>query len=132
MPGWNECSIYEDECRKGTCAHGTRRVVTVPQRIMDIVTEKGIPFRVAYGQRMLNDGSFEVFSEVAFYDARYEMPGLVHQHGQFVNAYDVETMLERERGYGLTLHGADSNWTVDAGTMNLVRSWLINQVSNRL
>lgn len=136
MPGWNECSIYDEKCRNKTCEHPTRvqpgKAITVPQRIIDIVTEKGIPFRVAFGNRMLNDGSLEDVPEVAFYDTRYTMSGLVHEHGQFVNAYGAETLLERERGYGLNLYGGESNWTVDAGTMDLVRSWLINQVTNRL
>lgn len=101
------------------------------QLIIDIIAENGVPFRVAFGNRMLNDGSLEEFPEVAFYDTRYEMSGLVHQHGQFVNAYDIETLLERERGYGLALYGTVYDWTIDAGSMDLVRSWLINQL-NRL
>lgn len=140
MPGWNECSIYDEKCRNKTCEHPTRvnkpvkavKAVPVPQRIIDVVTEQGIPFRVALGRRMLNDGSFEAWPEVAFYDARYEMSGLVHQHGQFVNAYGIEMMLERERGYAFCLSGGILDWTIDAGTMDLVRSWLIQQVSNRL
>lgn len=106
----------------------TGEAITVPQRFIDIVTDRGIPFRVAFGNRMLNDGSLEDVLEVAFYDARYGMGGLVHQHGQFVNAYSIEALLERERGYGLNLYGGESNWTVDANAMDLVRLWLIQFV----
>jgi hypothetical protein len=103
-----------------------RKTVTVPQRLIDIVTDKGISFRVAFGNRMLNDGSLEDVPEVAFYDTRYTMTQPVHQHGQFVNAYSVETLLERQSGYPLNLYGGQSNWTIDASAMALVKMWLVN------
>lgn len=106
--------------------HTATGITTVPQRFIDIVTDRGIPFRVAFGNRMLNDGSLQDVPEVAFYDTRYTMTGPVHQHGQFVNAFGIETLLERERGYGLVLYGGVPNWDIDASAMDLVRSWLIN------
>lgn len=102
--------------------------VPVPQRIIDIVTEKGIPFRVVYGKREYLNGTYSLTEVVSFYDSRYSHTPL----GQFVSDYYVETLLERECGYGLTLYGGVPDWTIDAGAMDLVRSWLINQVTNRL
>lgn len=127
MPGWNECSIYEYECRNKTCDHPTnksRRVVTVPQRIIDIVTDNGIPFRVVYENRVYRSGAIAAIPTVAFYDARYDFDA----HGQFVSDYGLDTLLERQRGYGLTLQGGVPNWDIDAASMDLVRSWLINLV----
>lgn len=131
MPGWNECSIYDEKCRNKTCNHPTNKpvkAVTVPQRIIDIITEKGIPFRVAYGNRAYRDGALAEFPTVAFYDTRYTMDSPLHEHGQFVSDFSLETLLERQKGYGLDLDGGRTNWYIDANAMDLVRSWLINQV----
>lgn len=122
FPAQRPCGL--PDCERTDC--NPRTVVPVPQRIIDIVTDKGTPFRVAFGNRMLNDGTLEDMPEVAFYDARYEMTGLVHQHGQFVNAYSADTLLERGRGYGIDLYSGDRDWIIDAGSLDLVRSWLIN------
>lgn len=127
MPGWNECSIYEDACRNKTCDHVTnksRTAVPMDERIIDIVSANRIPFRVVYGKRQYRDGSYSSFEVVSFYDRRFPHTA----HGQFVSDYNPETMLERERGYGLNLDGGVPNWTIDAGTMDLVRSWLIHHV----
>lgn len=113
------------ECERPECNPG--KAVKVPQRIIDIVTDRGIPFRVVYGKRAYRDGTVSPYEVVAFYDARYDFT----EHGQFVSDYNPETMLERERGYGLNLDGGVPNWTVDAGAMDLVRSWLVHQVLAR-
>lgn len=125
MPGFNECSIYEDECRKGTCAHNTRRVVTVPQRLIDIVTDSGIPFRVVFENRVYRNGEIAVKPTVAFYDTRYDFDA----HGQFVSDFSRETLLERRTGYGLDLQGDVPNWYIDAGSMDLITRWLVHLVT---
>lgn len=108
-----------------TSAHGsTGKTVTVPQRVMDFVNDSGIPFRVAYGNRAYRSGEIAPLPTVAFYDARYDFD----THGQFVADYNLETLLERRRGYGLDLQGDVPNWYIDAASMDLVRLWLINLV----
>lgn len=125
MPGWNDCSIYEDDCRKGKCVHRSVKAVTVPQRIMDIVTDNGIPFRVVYENRVYRSGAIAEKPTVAFYDARYDFDA----HGQFVSDYDRESLLERRRGYGMDLQGDVPNWYIDAGSMDLVLRWLTHLVT---
>lgn len=124
MPGWNECSIYDDKCRNKTCDHVTnksRPVVTMDERIMDIVTDRGIPFRVVYGHRKYRNGELSKSPVVAFYDRRYDFD----THGQFVADYGRETLLERHsKGWGLDLDGGVPNWTVDASAMYVVMTWL--------
>ena len=110
-----------------TSAHGSNgKAVPVPQRVMDIVTDKGIPFRVAYGNRPYASGELASFPTVAFYDARFTMKSPVHAHGQFVSDYSVETLLERQSGWPLTLDGGVPNWEIDASTMALVKMWLVH------
>jgi hypothetical protein len=102
--------------------------VDVTEHVIDIETDRGIPFRVTVGKRAYRDGTYSPYDVVAFYDRRYEMNSPLHAHGRFVSDYSVETTLERERGYGLNLNGGEPAWTIDAGTMDLVRSWLIHTV----
>lgn len=123
MPGWNECSIYEDACRNKTCDHVTnksRAAVSMDERIIDITTKRGIPFRVVYGHRKYRNGELSKTPVVAFYDRRYDFD----THGQFVSDYDRETLLERHGGYGLNLDGGVPNWSVDASAMYVVMTWL--------
>lgn len=95
----------------------------IPQRVIDIVTDKGIPFRVAYGNRPYTTGELSKFPVVAFYDARYTMDSPLHAHGQFVASYSIESLLERLPDWPLDLGG---DWEVDACSMKLVRMWLIH------
>jgi hypothetical protein len=90
---------------------------------IDVVTDRGVPFRVVYGYREYRDGSHSAFPVVSFYDRRYDFTA----HGQFVSDYNTETMLERQSGYALCLNGDYADWTIDGSTMNLVRMWLVHQ-----
>lgn len=122
FPAQRPCGL--PDCERTDC--NPRTVVPVPQRFMDIVTDRGIPFRVAFGNRMLNDGTLQDTPEVAFYDTRYEMTSPVHQHGQFVSSYLLETLLERESGYPMSLCGGIVDWEIDGTSMYLLRMWLVN------
>ena|SRR5881394_2143978 len=125
MPGWNECSIYDIACRNKTCDHPTnkpRKAVTVSQRIIDIVTDRGIPFRVVYENRVYRNGEIAAFPTVAFYDTRYD----IDAHGQFVSDFSAETLLERQNGYPLDLDGGQPNWQIDGSAMALVKMWLVH------
>lgn len=99
---------------------GSGETVAVPQRIIDIVTDSGIPFRVVYGKRVYRNGEIAKSPTVAFYDRRYDFDA----HGQFVSEYNRETMLERRTGYGLELQGDVPNWYVDASAMYVICTWL--------
>lgn len=101
----------------------------IPQRVIDIVTDRGVPFRVAYGKRPYTTGELSKFPVVAFYDTRYTMDSPLHAHGQFVADYSIETLLERQNGYPLNLAGGQTDWTIDASAMALVRMWLVNIIS---
>ena len=96
-------------------------------RMVDVVTDRGVPFRVTFGKREYRDGTHSPYDVVSFYDARYDFT----EHGQFVSDYNPETLLERQRGYGLCLNGDYADWTIDGSTMNLVTSWLVHQVVAR-
>lgn len=115
MPGLNDRSMY-------VCYTATG-ITTVPQRIIDIVTDNGIPFRVVYENRVYRSGAIAAKPTVAFYDARYDFT----EHGQFVADYNPETLLERQRGYAMPLNGDYADWTIDGSTMNLVLTWLVHQ-----
>lgn len=104
----------------------TREIVAIPQRVIDIVTDKGIPFRVAYGNRPYSTGELAKFPTVAFYDARYKMESPVHAHGQFVSDVSIETLLECPTGWPLDLDGGQPNWYIDASAMTLVKTWLVH------
>lgn len=53
---------------------------------------------------------------VEFYDSRYPHT----EYGQFVSRYYLDTILNRDRRYGLTLDGGIEDWTVPAQAMNEV------------
>ena len=123
MPGWNECSIYEDACRSKTCDHDTnksRAAVKVAERIIDVTTDRGIPFRVVYGNRTYRDGTIADNPTVSFYDTRYDFG----THGQFVSDYDRDTVLRHRGGWALNLDGGIPDWIVDASAMYVVCTWL--------
>jgi hypothetical protein len=92
--------------------------------MVDVVTDRGIPFRVTFGKREYRGGTHSPYEVVSFYDARYDFT----EHGQFVSDYNPETLLERQRGYGLDLDGNQPNWYIDGSTMNLVLTWLVHHV----
>lgn len=92
-------------------------------RMVDVVTDRGVPFRVTFGKREYRDGTYSPYQVVSFYDARYDFT----EHGQFVSDYNPETLLERVSGYPLCLNGDYADWTIDASTMKLVTSWLVHQ-----
>lgn len=112
------------ECERPECNPG--KAATEPQRVIDIVTDRGVPFRVAYGKRPYTTGELSKFPVVAFYDTRCTVASPLHAHGQFVADYSVETLLERQNGWPLALYGNDPSWVIDAGSMALVRMWLIH------
>lgn len=89
--------------------------------ILDIVTDRGIPFRVVYGIREDIHGRpmTEYGKVVAFYDRRF----LHTRHGQFVSDYDADTLLNRPI-YGLNLRGNVENWSIDRINMIVVDEWL--------
>lgn len=95
---------------------------TVVPRCIDIVTNNGIPFRVVYENRVYPSGVISEKPTVAFYDARYAFG----PHGQFVADYYVESLQVHDKHKGLYLCGNHKPWTVDAASLRLVWSWLLN------
>jgi hypothetical protein len=90
------------------------------EKIIDVTTDQGVPFRVVYGKRQFRDGSWSTGRVVAFYDRRNQFD----THGQFVSDYNRETLLERRPGYGLDLQGNEPSWYVDATAMHVIMTWL--------
>jgi hypothetical protein len=88
---------------------------------MDVITEDAIPFRVVYGKRLYSGGMVAAMPAVAFYDRRFDF---AYAHGQFVSEYALETLLERQRGYGLDLQTGVTDWRIDGTTMHLILTWL--------
>jgi len=132
MPGWNDCSIYEDACRNKTCEHVTnkyRTAVSVDEQIIDIVTDRGIPFRVVYGHRKYRSGDVSITPVVALYDRRYEYDHLYggSPHGQFVTDYLLNDFLAHGP-YGLDLAGGVDAWTIDKENVGLISIWLRKSV----
>lgn len=86
--------------------------------ILDIITDREVPFRVTYGIRFYNGVKTHPYPVVAFYDRRFPHS----EHGQFVGDYMSETMLNSETG--LLLDSDQLDWTIDRHAMRLVRAWL--------
>lgn len=94
--------------------------------VLDIVTDRGIPFRVIYGKRQYRNGKWSDVV-VSFYDRRNA--GDFHgENGQFVSDYRADTLLVDNVGYGLALNGDYAEWTIDKATMDLVRNWLVHHM----
>jgi hypothetical protein len=110
-----------------TSAHGnTGETVNMAEHVIDVATDRGIPFRVVYGRRQYRDGSYSTQPVISFYDRRYAGNKGFDAHGQFVSDYDVESMLRRHSGYALDLDSGVPNWSVDASSMALVKTWLVH------
>jgi hypothetical protein len=105
---------------------GITRNVVPTVRVLDVVTERGIPFRVVYGKRQFMDGSFSLNPVVAFYDRRFTGDSIPHftEHGQFVSDFSRGTLLGTEFSYGLDLDGDTANWYIDGSAMYVIRTWL--------
>jgi len=95
---------------------------------LDVTATNGVPFRVV----LLLDGKSDNFPaaseqtepQVEFYDLRYRNVRGFTPDGQFVSRYYLETLVGRDRRYGLDLQGDVSDWTIDASTMVSVILWL--------
>jgi len=97
---------------------------------LDVTATNGVPFRVV----LLLDGKSVNFPStnpllgtepmVEFYDARYRNVRGFTPDGQFVSRYYLESLVGRDRRYGLDLQGDVSDWTIDASTMLSVILWL--------
>ena len=97
---------------------------------LDVTAANGVPFRVV----LLLDGKSDNFPAVGryyeagplveFYDARYRNVRGFTPDGQFVSRYYLESLVGRDRRYGLDLQGDVSDWTIDASTMLSVILWL--------
>lgn len=94
--------------------------------VIDVITAREVPFRVILipaGEPSPNRQSKAPLTEalpwVEFYDRRHEgfHPGV----GQFVADYYAEDLpLEG----GLNLYGNEADWSIDADTLALIRSWI--------
>jgi len=114
------------QCERPECSNKGKNAVPA-LRMVDVVTEKGIPFRVTFGRRKYRDGSYSTTEVVSFYDSRYDFT----EHGQFVSDYNPETLLEMRTGTPLHLQGGEPNWVIDGWTMRLVTSWLVHHIATR-
>jgi hypothetical protein len=105
---------------------------------LDVVARNGVRFTVVldldgywYQKKHL-----VISPIVEFYDARYKdngdrchLPGNRRHDwsmfGQFTGAsYNLGTLLERNRNFGLDLAGDVDAWTIDAHTMLIVYAWV--------
>ena len=127
MPSQRPCK--NAECVRPDCNSG--RTVPIPLRFIDVVTDRGVPFRVTFGKREYRDGTYSPYEVVSFYDFRYAGKDF-GPNGQFVSDYNPETLLERQGGYGLCLNGDYADWTIDGTTMFLIRVWLVNVTQTQL
>lgn len=100
--------------------------------ILDVVAANGIPFRLlaiparTEGPNRHRAPAGRDHATVEFYDRRYPIDGA---HGQFTGGYyDVDTLLGRDEygraDGGLVLAGDVAAWSVDAESMDAVRTWL--------
>ncbi len=68
---------------------------------------------------------------VEFYDATYSSDNgddRFDDEGQFVSRYYAETLLERDRRYGLDLMGYEPAWKVDAAAMEIAIRYIEKHV----
>ena len=88
--------------------------------VIDVVSDSGVPFRVVYGQREYLNGELSEHPVVSFYDRRY----MHTPYGQFVSDYCRETLLDRDKNYGLDLCGGVADWALSRNLMQIVCNWL--------
>jgi hypothetical protein len=95
---------------------------------LDVVAANGVPFRVLFippgvaGPNPHRTPADSPHATVEFYDRRYEH---TEGYGQFTGGhYFASSLLEQHRFAGLNLQGGVDAWTIDAATMDLVRTWL--------
>ena len=105
---------------------------------LDVIARNGIPFTVVLSPDgyWYRDKHYVTGPVVEFYDARERdngdhcrLPGNRRHDwsmfGQFTgSSYDLGTLMERDRAYGLNLVGDEPAWTIDAHTMLVVYAWL--------
>jgi hypothetical protein len=93
------------------------------EHVMDVITARGVPFRVVYSDRLDTSGkSIHHTYVVSFYDRRYDHT----PHGQFVADHLVDTVLKLgQNGDGVSLYGDVPDWVFDSTAMRLVYSWLM-------
>jgi hypothetical protein len=99
---------------------------------LDITAGNGITFRVVYlpdGQSVnrpaANKYNTKGLPLVELYDSRYAHT----PDGQFISDYYRDTFLEGETG--INLNGGVDDWTIDAGTMATIRTWIRSQDADR-
>lgn len=90
--------------------------------VYDFTAENGIPFRAVFEPVSGNDvPEYAKAGTVAFYDRRYDHT----PDGQFTGGrYYVDDLLDRNPEVDLWLYGGVADWTVDAGHMAKVLTWL--------
>ena len=89
--------------------------------VIDILTDREIPFRVVYGRREYVDGMLSEREVVSFYDRRFTMSH--NPHGQFVSDYFPESLFDHGND-ALSLDGGVLNWVIDRASMVLILDWL--------
>jgi len=90
----------------------------VPFRVVLLLDGKSYNYPLGGSQR---NGTEPL---VEFYDLRYHNVRGFTPDGQFVSRYYLESLVGRDRRYGLDLQGDVSDWTIDASTMLSVILWL--------
>ncbi len=90
------------------------------------VESRGIKFNV----RIVNEGDNYGLNNcltheqkeplVEFYDARYPHT----EFGQFVSRYNMNTLINRDKNYGLDLDGGVPDWKIELSAMTEVLQWL--------
>lgn len=110
---------------------------------LDVINTQGIPFTVVLapdGYWYREGKQTTAGPLVEFYDARHKDNGdRCHRQGdrrgdwsmfgQFVCAYNLDTIVNRNDRYGLDLYGGEDDWTIDAHTMLMVVNWLTHMVA---
>lgn len=84
------------------------------QHLIDVISTKGVPFRVVLGKRMDD-------VVVSFYDRRYDHT----EHGQFVSDYrpgDLYNFCQNK--FNLNLYGGVDNWQMDRDNLMIIGLWL--------
>lgn len=126
MPKIGECSPYDLNCRNKTCTHVNLEPpfpgVKDAPRIMDIVTDYGVPMRVVFGIRLDMTGKplREYGRTVQFYDKRYRGT----EYGQFIGDWSPSIFLEIPSNGHFPMNGTNREWMLDHASRRLVSLWL--------
>lgn len=90
--------------------------------VMDVITNREVPLRILLMQAGQDSRNRKVkLTEALPWIEVYDRRGTKYDDGTFVADYYAEDL---PLTGGLSLYGNEADWSIDADTLALVRSWI--------